>query len=296
MTHLTVLGRQFHLEVEPAVLEWLRQYFEFPETAHLLSSDWKIDVTQQSALPAQAPRALAQLLPGVGETRTVARQGNVLWLFDEETAACLELDETRQHVTLHLFGAAFTDWLTLMRVICEALRFTGLLPLHAAATTKDKEGLLFLGPSGRGKSTTLLQAALAGWQPVSEDFCWLEPQGQRLFGLDRHLRLLSESLSLVQTNLTPTGMLNGKHVISYDDLGGRAWSCALSKVVLLERDVEKTTAWQPLRAGAGVAALYSATGIPLTERGKTVTSAAFAKVAKEAVFVRLVLGQGAVRF
>ena len=43
------------------------------------------------------------------------------------------------------------------------------LPLHGAAISTGKGALLFLGASGRGKSTIAITAASAGWQVLTDD-------------------------------------------------------------------------------------------------------------------------------
>jgi hypothetical protein len=58
------------------------------------------------------------------------------------------------------------------------------IPLHAAAVTRGDLALLLHGPSGVGKSSLVLAAALRGLPPLSEDVVYAElGHGPRLWGM-----------------------------------------------------------------------------------------------------------------
>ena len=58
----------------------------------------------------------------------------------------------------------------------------GLQLTHAAAVGLDGRGLLLAGKGGSGKSTTSLACWHAGWDFVSDDYCWLSTEP----GLEAH--------------------------------------------------------------------------------------------------------------
>ena len=67
-----------------------------------------------------------------------------------------------------LLPAAFYSGL-LFTTLYQALRPRGFFLLHAAALSWRGQGVLITGPSGAGKTTTMLQCVRAGFQFVSDD-------------------------------------------------------------------------------------------------------------------------------
>ena len=59
--------------------------------------------------------------------------------------------------------------LTLGSGLASSLFHAQYLPLHGAAVSTGKGALLFLGASGRGKSTIAITAASTGWQVLTDD-------------------------------------------------------------------------------------------------------------------------------
>lgn len=75
-----------------------------------------------------------------------------------------------------------------------AARVQGLMPLHAACVGSGRRGLLLIGASGAGKSTAVLQCALAGFDLVSEDSLFLSPETLLATGVANFLHVRRESL------------------------------------------------------------------------------------------------------
>jgi hypothetical protein len=75
-----------------------------------------------------------------------------------------------------------------------ATRARGLIPLHAACIGRHGRGVLLMGDSGSGKSTLALLCALAGFEFLSEDSAFLEPDSLQAFGIANYLHVRAASL------------------------------------------------------------------------------------------------------
>src|SRR5690606_29170518 len=127
--------------------------------------------------------------------------------------------------------------------ICEALRASGLLPLHAAVAVPpagsvdwqppavppaaDEGGAMpppaiaFLGGRGAGKSTTLVHLVRAGWTPVAEDVCWVDPEAFVVYGWDRGVRLRRPAIEAFFPDLGSAPLVpepDGKFLLGYEHL------------------------------------------------------------------------------
>jgi len=74
-----------------------------------------------------------------------------------------------------------------------AARAQGLVALHGAGLALGTRGVLLAGPSGAGKSTLTLQAALAGFDVVSEDSIYVAPRSLRATGVANFLHLRTDA-------------------------------------------------------------------------------------------------------
>lgn len=63
------------------------------------------------------------------------------------------------------------------------LRRQGYYLVHAAAAVHDTKAVIFTGPPGCGKSTTVLNLALNGWKVLSDDTLLLEEQPDGIYAL-----------------------------------------------------------------------------------------------------------------
>jgi hypothetical protein len=83
-----------------------------------------------------------------------------------------------------------------------AARARRLVPLHAACVGRRGRGLLLVGDSGAGKSTTCLAAALAGMELLSEDSVFVAPGRMLATGLPNYLHLRRDGLRFVDDRAT----------------------------------------------------------------------------------------------
>lgn len=186
--------------------------------------------------------------------------------------------------------------LALHLAITEGLRLSGLLPLHASSAVGPDGACAFLGPSGRGKTTTLLRALLAGWTPLSEDILWLDMGSQLAYGWDRALRLLPDSLKLLPPEVTPPPAgwpvsADGKAEVPITAFGAGAASAApLTALALLERAPGEPSGWAPWDARAAIPELWDACGLPLSAQAQRRAADLIGQVARRIPLKRLRLG------
>jgi hypothetical protein len=225
---------------------------------------------------------------GIGY-RPVAR--DAFWVFERSaptSAVRVELSSTGAQ--LHLAGAPFAGFGALDAALAEALASTGMARLHAAVVTCGTRTLALLGPSGRGKSTTALRAALAGWRIVTEDDCFLDTQSLTVHGAGHEVRLrldaadrLADSLPFAKTG-APIG---DRHPVRFDDVGGRADAAVLTHLVHLTRRRGPVPAWSSMTKAEAVMALLESSGIALTERVQQLHASWFATLVSRLTNMRL---------
>lgn len=69
----------------------------------------------------------------------------------------------------------------------------GLFPAHAAAVEINGRGVLLVGESGAGKSTTALACTLAGSGLIGDDLCLIDPVGRVIHSWYGTVKLLDDS-------------------------------------------------------------------------------------------------------
>jgi hypothetical protein len=267
-----LLGRRIFGKTSAGVESVLRRLFDFPEQAFALESDWSIEVRQVNATPPPLENPYSVAIHA-GSLDVSTSQNRVL-LRQEEAMVQLELGSTGAVLTL--FGASSHLSSCLMAATIEAVRVSGLMPMHTAMAARDGVGIAFTGESGRGKTTTLLHSIKAGYSPVCEDFAWLEPQLLMVYGTDRGLRCLPDTLVRVQQffpDAKPVAFDVDKHLVPFEALAPRLWSCRLEQLWTLERDLGLPTRLEPLGKAQAVMALYGCFGVPLCELSRVQISA-----------------------
>jgi hypothetical protein len=110
-------------------------------------------------------------------------------------------DPARREAVAYVSTAFVADRTHFQGAMLEAITFSVLAhqdrhPLHAAAVTRDRRGVLLTGPSGSGKSTLSYMAHRAGLGLLSDDRVWvqLEPR-LGVWGWPRGVRLLPHAAS-----------------------------------------------------------------------------------------------------
>ncbi len=290
-----LLGRRISGIASAGAVALLRRLFDFPSHADALETTWTVQVTQvQNTIPKLENSYLAAVHNGSVE---IANLENSTFVTLENSAVQLELFNSG--AKLILYGSSQGLYACLMVGMIEAIRASGLLPMHTSIASKNGVGTAFTGESGRGKTTTLIHSIKAGFLPICEDFAWLEPSSLEVFGCDRGLRCLPDTLERVKRffpDVQPIAFEVDKHLVPFEQLAPRAWHCRLERLWTLERDLTKPTRLEVLPAAQCVMALYGATGVPLTAQTRALSSLHMASLAKRLEIARLHIGNTALPF
>jgi hypothetical protein len=89
-----------------------------------------------------------------------------------------------------------------------AARGLGLVPLHGACIGLQGRGLLLLGASGSGKSTSTLHGLLSGLQLLSEDAVFFHPESGLATGVANFLHVRADALRFVDDETTANWIRN----------------------------------------------------------------------------------------
>ncbi|MFN3265453.1 MAG: hypothetical protein ACK41E_01305 [Deinococcales bacterium] len=285
----SLLGRKIFGKASTGVEAALRRLFGFSEQQNALESDFRLELVQSNTTPPNLDNPFtATIHQGNIE---VATHSDVLLVRQADATAQLEFAQNSARLTL--FGNSSHLYACLMAASIEALRASGLLPMHTAIAAKDGVGIAFTGESGRGKTTTLLHSIKAGYSPVCEDFAWLEPMSSRVYGTDRGLRCLPDTLARLETffpGVVPVAFEADKHLVPFEALAPRVWVCELGQVWTLARDLSVPTRLEPLGAAQAAMALYAATGVPLGALTRAQAASAIQGLVKRLVVKQLWIG------
>lgn len=315
-----LLGRSLHARLHsPALAGWLNERWHFPEH-NAPGHPYRIGLTETFGRPATLPdptgTPVTAELPGITLQwwhhercwQTGGPEAGVAVYFEPEGAR-IEVwsaggsglvansghdpapgpntgsatPEGTGATTPHhsLYPALYP---ALYLALNEALRASGLIPLHAAILTRDGLATALVAPSGTGKSTTLLRAIAAGYTPLAEDLSWLDPETFTIYGWDRGIRLWPATIERLLPQLADapwTTDADGKLFLEYSVLGAPRHPMAMLKsVIRLERDRNRPGAESgtlrplcdpaqpsprlaPLDPYTAVRTLWEATGVPL---------------------------------
>jgi hypothetical protein len=284
----SILGRQL-INSDLGLNPWLELYFRFPYEVQ--ASNYKIQLEQKPSanFPHQLPATILELPDAKLEMRSLKSE---FWFGTIESGMRFTFDADISKLewwgTEIPFNALFIG-------ICEGLRLSGLVSLHASIAAKNGLATAFLGPSGRGKTTTLLRASIAGWQIVAEDFSWLIPETMQLYGFDRGLRLLPDTAKLFKQHhedIQLLEMIAGKYVVPYEQLGIKRQVVKLERLAVLERNHDAPSAWKALPKREGALALWEANGVPFTPDAQYFVSSVIPKLLAQLKLETLVLGAG----
>lgn len=294
MVEFFVLGRALRaFNADPQWERWLRNHWHYPQH-ELPRSDFTITLTQCAASPALEAGDWSTL-PLMDQSVSARLEETSVTLADAHCGARLEVGSNS--AALAFWGAAPVLGAVLHALVSEALRASGLLSLHASAAAQGNRVTAFLGDSGAGKTTTLLRAWTTGWQPVCEDLLWLEPAGLGVYGWDRGLRLLPDTLERFAA-LLPAMRLGSsqpdKWFVPYAELrlGIVGETLGLTRLALLRRGDDATTVWSPASRRETALALWQATGLPLTKVSQANVATAIAALTDRVDAHHLTLGLG----
>jgi hypothetical protein len=251
-----LLGRSLQARVlSPALAGWLAERWHFPEHDGA-GHPYRITLAERRDRPATLPTPAGE--PVVAELPEMTlhwwNQGSCWQMGDREAgvAAYFEPGEAR----IEVWGAAYP---ALYLALNEALRASGLIPLHAAILVRDGVATALVAPSGTGKSTTLLRALATGYTPIAEDLAWLDPDSLEVHGWDRGIRLWPDTIERFLPHLAGapwTTDTDGKLFLDYAALGiPRLPGARLSRVIRLERDVARPAVAAATHPGRGLGAM-----------------------------------------
>jgi hypothetical protein len=310
----TVIHRQVVLsQASPALADWLWNHWFYPEH-QTPDHDWAIDIVHTADHNEAPPAAdFQKTFDYMGYPVALLERPEFLWLRSSNSVIGISKDQnqTHPHITVQVFGSSFSVIL-LQLAMTHAFYETGLVPLHAAAVLNQDDSkddfkddskddsryhaMVFLGPSGRGKTTTLLRILLQGWQPIAEDWVWLEPKTMILYAWDKAMHLLPNSLELLQQQRPHIAtesleMRTDKYIVPYALLGQRVWQAPLKWVITLERSSEHPEPrWIKANPLETTLALYQATGMPLTKETRQYLGNQMKHILSSVQFHKLQLG------
>ncbi len=303
-TTFPILGCPFEAwSASPGLVGWLEQHWR---REHPGVPARRYRITLRCATPDDVPAAVRGHLPantaGADAIVRTAPDGERcrVWLGSASEGVQLDLGPTG--ADLVAWGGAVPTgepgFGPLLIALHEAVRFSGLLPLHCAAAVPPGAtgATVFLGPGGIGKSTTLLDAVRAGWTPVCEDFAWLDPEERQLYAWDGDVRLLPDALERLGPLVShePPYDAGAKRLVSYDELerrfgARRRTSAPLQQLVWLQR-ASGPSRWAPLPRVAAVPPLWDAIGLPLTPPGRRQLATQIAELVDTVDLGTLLLG------
>lgn len=309
---VTILGRPVDSHTyTPTLRAWIEQHWRYDEHA-VERQPYRILLTEDAA-PVDIIRAgdgfapVDVRLPGQltlrwqvrhGEWHTDGRTAGVSARFDDGEARIRVWGTTTGdgHAQAPASAVSAAPWPALYVALCEALRASGLVPLHAAVVVRGRTAIAIAGPSGAGKTTTLLRLLDRGWRPLAEDFSWLDPASRTLYGWDRGLRLWRDGLARIAPRFAAAPWTldrDGKLLLEWRAVPAvRAPQATLARMILLERDAARRSTISSLSPRAAVRVLWEASGVPLTPKVREDTAQHVARLVRTIEVARLKLGTG----
>jgi hypothetical protein len=296
---IQILGRPVVLHgFSAASRAWFNRLWIFPEYQRLFprAHPFSLDLMAVNAPVPEGAGPQIELLV-LGQYCPVLTESETRFRFGDDAAGCvLELQDQAALIQIWGLDSALAERAraALFAALIEALTASGLVCVHAAIASRDARAWALLGPSGRGKSTTLLRAIQSGWRALAEDMSWFDSSSDLLYGWDKGLRLLPDSLEHLRAWLPDVqGELqtDGKRFVLFEALGGTDRPSALERLVLLERDARQESTWERIDRTALAVALWDATGLPFSPKSQRTVAAAITRLASSIEGWRLTLGR-----
>lgn len=297
---LEILGRTLRGQNLPeVVLERVKKRWMFPE--HVAgASDYSLLLEVANVDEGRWSLTEPRILEGMTVPVEVRADQDGFFFKDEcGLLECLHLGSRTQvrmdfASGLSTLSPAFEDALHLSLV--EGLRCSGLLSLHVAAVVLEGQTTVFSGPSGRGKSTTLLQAIRAGGIPVAEDLIWFDPLSGLVYGWERVVRLLPASLKYLPPGVPAVGWpvtSDSKINIPYSAFGSapvRRGGAPIHRFMVLERRPDQPSGLAPLSSREAALAVWDSTGLPLARQAQQQIPGQIQSLLARTTFSTLYLG------
>jgi hypothetical protein len=291
---LQLLGRALVAEIQtPAIERWIRDHWHFPEH----------DVPDAAFTVSLAERS-PPVLPGYGTSERLALHRVALpavrhenaWVFGD-AAAGVRLWHLPDAAEIDVWGARDEAahariFAGLFVALGDALRASGLLPLHASIAVRDDRATAMTGASGVGKTSTLWRAFQTGWAPLAEDFAWLDPVTLAVYGWDRGVRLTPDARTRFAPALDLEGCrfdADGKTFVPYDrGPTRRVPSAKLGRLLQLQRGPGAFPSGE-LSAREAVRAWWEAVGVPITPEVRARVASEIADLVRRIPARRLVV-------
>jgi hypothetical protein len=272
----------------------LRSRWSFPEYA-CASHPFALNIEFVASVPDFPDGVAFEVLELPSGAVQVCNLDSVVWLGGASGGVRFELLEVGLNV--QAWGSGQQAEL-LHLAIAEGLRASGLISLHSSIAARDGLAIAFLGPSGRGKTTTLLRALEAGFVPTCEDFAWCDPVTLEVFGFDRGLRLLPDTAEVFKQlfGVTPSVWQVDKWFVPYSSLGLERRAVRLAVLAVLERDPDGRTGFENLSKRDAALALWEASGMPILRLVQDRVSQQVAGMVAQLEVRRLRLGRGVIAF
>jgi hypothetical protein len=281
--------------LDPRLAAWLREYWHFPIDLRPAERG----VLRLNTIESPGPSDFDALpwdgqasLPGIA--LPCAHHDGAVWIGGP--ASGVRLVQCDGDIELDIWGPAHSGgnlYAALFLALAEAVRWTGLVPLHAAIVARDGEATALLGRSGTGKSTTLLRATELGWSVLAEDFAWLEPQTGTVYGWDRGVHVWPDTLRCVVPQFAGylwSEVHGGKLFLPFERLAASTMTSArLTRIMMLQREGQSTQ-FDAASTGDVARALWECTGVPLTSASRAATAAVIARLLRGTEFRVLTIG------
>jgi len=283
---LQVFGHPLLLDVPEATADWIRQR-------------WPVPCTRSGARPIAISRSEVGWNEQLESFDCFAFESTIKAQLTPDGFA-LRLDGTLLHAELGndvfritLSGDMQLAQTLLWAAMSEVIRLGGLLPFHAAAVANNGRCAVLMAPSKTGKSTTLVSAALAGYQPLAEDMLWIDPAALDVYGNDREIRLWTDSLERFGTQLPAATrrLSDGKFVVPLEALPGyQPGSCKLHKFVVLRRDLSQPSAWVSVPELELVRTLWESGCVPITIQARDLAQSGISALCRKVPYSGLQIG------
>lgn len=293
----SLLGRSFRARgVSRSVAAWIRQHWHVIDRERP-KHEYDISLHALCAPPARRDGGVVHARLHGGSTIEWRGDANEWWTGDDRAGVRLAVGRSTSRIELWDARASNDDgamYAALYLAVCEALRASGLVPLHASVIVRDGIATALCGPSGVGKSTTLLRAIDAGWTPLAEDLSWLDAESLELHGWDRGVRLWPEGRARLAgwREAAWDTDADGKLFIPYERLGAALVRQApLGRVLALRRDDARESGVHALTYRDRVRGLWESIGVPLADLGRDVACRAIAALLSRVEIAGLVIGR-----